>query len=176
MEECKIILSNYGPVVIAISGAVAAFIAIVSILSAREIAKKKNAIDLIIEYRSDHVVRESIRKIAELNQDKNTEIGSFAYEDEGNKEVADKIMLALNYFEMLSVGITQKVYHEHLIKRSMHRTLTQCFISSKPFIENVRRLYSADTIYFEFETLAKKWIDNPLKVDHVKSQAWWKFW
>lgn len=152
-----------------------------AIHSSRQMTRRKNSADVIFNSKNDDVLRAGIRTIRNLNNDPNVEIARFAYivqpassaVDQGvsnggisqnySVQDADAINYVLNYYEYVAVGIKRGIYDELILKDSSYTTFVHMYEFCKPYIDSVRRLNQRYTTWCEFECLAKKWLNNPLK-------------
>jgi hypothetical protein len=80
----------------------------------------------------------------------------------------------LNHFELVSVGIQNKIYDETMIKESWCSIVCRTYKQASPYIDARRANSGCRTIYQEFEWLAKRWQDNPLQQKQPKK--FWQFW
>ena len=142
-------------------------VAIVSVLSVRNTAKKKQTADLLFGLRTDEKFVKGIAELRELHQS-NQNMRLLAdrkrkeYTD--NKNKVENIRYILNHYERLSVGLRRKIYHEPMLKESQYNIVTKIYDWAHPFIEGVREDTKSDTAYQDFEILAKRWKKRPLKV------------
>lgn len=135
-----------------------------SIAHAESIARKKNAIDMILRTQSDDRLHRAYKKIREIHESSDQDISKFAYRDckDDDRALAHEIGYVLNHFEHVANGINQDIFDEGTIKNSQWGTITNLYKYCTKFIEIVRDQHSRPTIYMELENLAKKWCKNPL--------------
>lgn len=138
-------------------------VAVVSVVSARSTARKKQAADMLLSSRCDKELMAGLRKLAKLHEDANVNLRKFAKQDEVDSEEAQSIRYILNHWEYVSVGIQSGIYDEGMIKEASWGTVTKLYERAKPFIEQVRLECNRHTIYQEFQWLAKRWEGSPLK-------------
>lgn len=137
-----------------------------SIENAECIARKKNAIDMILRSQSDTRLHAAFKKIRAMHESANHDISKYAYKDnkvdDGN---ASDIGYILNHYEHVANGINQKIFDEETIKHSQWGTITNLYKYCENFIYILRDQHSRPTIYMELESLAKKWAEVPLNTN-----------
>ncbi len=140
----------------------AVIVAVVSVLSVKNTAKKKQTADLLFNVRSDERLIRANHVLLELRES-NENIRLLADPGcKGESRVQD-IRYILNHYERLSVGLQEDIYHEHMLKKSQFRIITGTYDCAKPFIEGVREKTGSTTAFQEFEWLAKRWQKKPLR-------------
>ena len=143
-------------------GTIASIIAISAIISNRQLAKKKNSLDTILVIKGDDKLKNAIGAIYKVHKDPTQSIETFAYDENAAKEEAQHIRYVLNFFEYLSVGVDEGVYAERILKNSMYSTVVNIYERCRPFV-NIIRSQGQKTAYCNFEKLAVKWENNPIK-------------
>jgi len=138
-------------------------VAVVSVLSAKSTARKKQAADMLLSSRCDQELMKGLRKLAQLHEDANVNMRAFAKKDQVDSAEAQAIRYVLNHWEYVSVGIQAGIYDEEMIKDASCGTVTKLFERAQPFIIALREENARPTIYQEFEWLAKSWESTPLK-------------
>ncbi|SOC56483.1 protein of unknown function [Chromohalobacter canadensis] len=144
----------------------ALIVAVVSILNAKAIAKKKQTADLLFHIRTDDLYINSVRTVLGLhNSEANIRLWATeeSKQDTDTVEKVQHIRYVLNHYERLSVGLQEGIYHEGMLKKSQFGTITKTYDCAKPFIEGIRERTKSDTAYQEFEWLAKRWEKSPLR-------------
>ncbi|MCV6612656.1 MAG: DUF4760 domain-containing protein [Amphritea sp.] len=136
-----------------------------AVISARQMTRKKNAADVIFHSKSDTSLRTGIKTIMRLNSDKDVDISKYAYDSDEERHAAEagSIRYVLNYYEYIAVGIKRGIYDEKILKDSSYSTMTSMYEFCEPYIQSVRRVNARNTTWCEFERLAKKWLNNPIK-------------
>lgn len=136
-------------------------VAVISVLSVKSTAQKKQTADYLLELRTDNRLEKSIQRLRQLHVCENTNLLTLGRENKADNQDAQDLRYLLNHFERLSVGIQDKIYNEKMIKKSQYSTIVRTYERSSKFIEGVRG--NADTAYQEFEWLIKRWRKRPLK-------------
>lgn len=137
-------------------------VAVVSVVSARAIARKKQSADLLFDSRNDKELVEGMRLVSQLHEDTSVNMRCFAAKDKGGTTEAKAIRYVLNHYEYISVGIQAGIYDEQMLKEGSYNTVVRLYQRAKPFIEAVREVNNRETIYQEFQWLAKRWEETPL--------------
>lgn len=73
------------------------------------------------------------------------------------------LLILLNKYEFTAQGIRNAAFEEKIYKSMQYSTIMRIWKRSKPLIEEIRRIEEIETIYQEFEWLAKRWEKKPLK-------------
>ncbi|MCO3694906.1 DUF4760 domain-containing protein, partial [Pseudomonas aeruginosa] len=149
-------------------------VAIVSVLSAKAIARKKQAADLLFNSRGDEELQKGLRALAKMHDDGNTNMRAFAAKSRVDEDIPKMIRYVLNHYEYVAVGVQSKIYDEGMLRSASFNTVINLYKHSKPFIEAVRDNNQRPTIYQEFQWLAKRWEEKGLPVK--KRPPVWKFW
>ncbi|WP_106476411.1 DUF4760 domain-containing protein [Phytohalomonas tamaricis] len=142
--------------------ALAVLVAIVSVLSVKNTAKKKQTADLLFNVRSDERLIRATHALLELHES-NENIRLWADPGRKGEEKVQDVRYVLNHYERLSVGLQERIYHERMLKNSQYTIITKTYAWSKPFIEGVREKTGSETAFQEFEWLATRWQKSPLK-------------
>ncbi|MCP1305144.1 DUF4760 domain-containing protein [Halomonas sp. R1t8] len=144
----------------------AVLVAVISVLSVKSTAKKKQTADLLFAIRSDDRLIRASRTLKELHEsDNNIRLWAAPSHacnvDDKDRQVED-IRYILNHYERLSVGLQAGIYHEDMLKKSQFTLITKAYERAKPFMEGVRE-HGSPTAFQEFEWLAKRWERKRLK-------------
>ena len=85
-----------------------------------------------------------------------------------------KAMLkVLNSLEFIAVGVHMKAFHEGSYKQMQFTNVQRVHEASKGFITVLRQEAGVATLYQDFERLANRWHDNPIR---RVSKPRWQFW
>lgn len=146
---------------------IAVIVAIISVLSVQNTAKKKQTADLLFAVRSDDRLIRASRTLKKLHDSPhNIRLWAdpkFEFDSEEQEQQAEDIRYILNHYERLSVGLQSSIYHENMLRKSQYTIITKTFEWAKPFIEGVREKTNSPTAFQEFEWLAKRWGNKELK-------------
>jgi len=147
--------------------AMGVLIAGAAIHSNRDIAKKREALAVIMASKNDSKLGDAIIRCTAIHLDNNASFDRLAYDPAtlSEAELADRKLIAymLNHYEYVAVGIHNNIYCEATIKRASFSTMTQVYKLTVPFVDKLKALKDNRTFYQEFQCLAQRWIDKPLK-------------
>lgn len=132
-------------------------VAIVSVLTVRATAKRKQSADLLFASRADKELMEGMRCLSALHDRKDTNIRAFAAKDQNGTPAAKNIRYVLNHWEYVSVGIQAGIYDEKMLRNASFNTLTGLHRYARPFIDALRESSGRATIYQEVQWLAERW-------------------
>jgi hypothetical protein len=118
--------------------------------------------------RRDSELTSCIRRVAQLHEGDKS-IAVFARKDHIDTDEAKSIRYALNYYECVAVGIFEDIYDEDILKSSVFSTVVKLYDRTKPFIDQVRIVSDRKTPFQEFECLACRWKNDPLKHKPIRS-------
>ncbi len=74
-----------------------------------------------------------------------------------------KLQYILNFYERVAVSIREGIDDERMIKRTSFTTVIQAWDIAEPLIKAIREHIHSETTYQEFEWLAMRWKQNPLR-------------
>lgn len=138
-------------------------IALMSVVSAKAIARRKQTADVIFACRNDLKLAAGMKRIIALHDASDANMRSFAKKDMIDSDESREILYVLNHFEYIAIGIDSGIYDEKMFKRASHGTIMGVYDRSRPFIEAIRVEQSRPTVYQELESLAARWKKAPLK-------------
>lgn len=149
-------------------------VAVLSVLSAKAIARKKQSADLLLSNKSDQNLVAGLRCLTEIYNSKTENVQSLADSDQATTDKAKNIRHVLNHWEHISVGIQAKIYDEDMLHRAAYNTLISLHQRARPFIEKIRDDSQRPTVYQEVEWLAARWAEKgaPKKNNHSR---WHRF-
>lgn len=147
---------------------IAAVVAYMALRNSRAIERRKAAISSIMGARRDSQLTTCIRRVAQLHEGDQS-IAVFARKDKIDTPEAKSIRYALNYYECVAVGIFEDIYDEEILKSGVFSTVVKLYDRTKPFIDELRSVNNRTTTFQEFECLACKWKNDPLKHKPIRS-------
>lgn len=156
---------------------VGVIVAIVSVLTARSIARKKQSADLLFASRGDVNLQKGYQVIEQyhnngLNAGPNiltfagVSIHLPANATQAQIDQLDElraIKYVLNHFETVSIGIQAGIYDETMIKNCWCSILLSVHEQTVPLIKGVRTKQKTDSLYQEFDWLVTRWKKAPLR-------------
>ncbi|DBA08374.1 DUF4760 domain-containing protein [Pseudomonas aeruginosa] len=137
-------------------------VAIVSVLSAKATAKRKQTADLMFGTRSDQELSKGYRRLQALHNADDSNMRAYAREDRRESEEANEIRYVLNHWERICVGINQGIYCEKMLREANYSTVMKLYEQAEPFIRAIREIEKKKTFYQELEKLHSKWVKKPL--------------
>lgn len=143
---------------------VGALIALWGVLSARQIARRKNSTDVLLCARQDEKYAQGMRTISALHESTSEDINTYALENKKDPKAID-IRYVLNHWEHISVGIQNGIYCEKILKEASGTTVTKLFDKTMIFIETVNKEKpNKPTYYQDFKWLANRWKNHEVPV------------
>src|SRR5262245_30020624 len=129
-------------------GAIAALIAIWGVLTQRQIARRRATLDHIARSEADNDVLAARRQFIEAA--KAGGIAAWAEADKEKSEEAQKILLVLNEFELISIGIQRGIL-DYRIYRMWSKTATISYWNhATPFVAALRNRVGNEALFHEF--------------------------
>src|SRR5690606_615796 len=119
--------------------------------------------DLLFNSRGDNELMNGIRTVSSLHYRQDVNMRHYARSDQTATDEAKALRYVLNHWEYVSVGIQSGIYDEQMLKTSSYNTVVHLYKCAKPFIEEIREQSGRQTIYQEFQWLAKRWGSKPIK-------------
>ncbi|HEZ2019607.1 TPA: DUF4760 domain-containing protein [Neisseria meningitidis] len=142
-----------------------AFFAYIQVKQGKHQAQQKATIDLLISNSSNPHYRQ--QRQVYLNMRRNREnFTSLAckIQEKGEHESKNLVVLdVLNAIEFTAVGIKEGIFDESVYRRMSGSSVLADWKTLKPYIMELRRLNNNDRLFCEFEWLADRWENNPLK-------------
>jgi len=117
-------------------------------------------IDLIMHQKSDKELLDSINQVYDLSLQK---VHFSKYTNEHNSPEFKCILKVLNNHEFIAGGIRQGTFDEEIYKKMQYSNVMKVWGSSAGIIGEIRNSQGIQTLFQEFEWLAKRWEKNPLK-------------
>lgn len=117
-------------------------------------------IDLIIHQKSDKALLACVDQVYKLSGSK---VQFSNYASDHDSEEFKCILKVLNNHEFIALGIRQKTFDENIYKKMQYSNVMKVWRSSAGIIGEIRNSQGIQTLFQEFEWLAKRWEKNPLK-------------
>lgn len=144
--------------------AIGVFVAAFTVYNNTENAKKRATIDMIMAERNDTVLQNAIARVNELAKQPDLIFSKYVSDDEQDRADRKCILKVLNQREFVSAGVLGGALHENMYKDFAYSMFLRDWENLKGFVYEMRRIRNAPTAFQEFETLARKWKKEPLKV------------
>jgi hypothetical protein len=141
----------------------AAIIAVVSIRTQRDLARKRAAVDIFFKTEMDSGAREIQRSyekaLKELRKEPDVE-KFYASEDSTH---CDSVLSYLNIHELIAVGIHKEVFDEDVCFDFWSDELVDAHKACAKLIEHMRKQDRSSFSYVDLEKLARKWEERDAK-------------
>lgn len=125
-------------------------------------AQQRATIDLILHQKIDQNLIDAKKIWAEVRV--NEEFDELACKpNEHDTARRPHVLYILNNYEFIALGVRTGAFHEVTYKRAFYGVLTRDWDSCEAFIISLRRQQGSQTLFQEYEALAKKWKQSPLK-------------
>jgi hypothetical protein len=124
------------------------------------LARTRATIDLIIHQKADKELLAAVEKVYQMHRDK---IQFSMYADKHDSEECKCILRVLNNHEFIALGIRQKAFDEKIYKLMQFSNVMKVWNASRGIISEIRQAQQKDTLFQEFEWLARRWNKDPIK-------------
>ena len=124
-----------------------------------KLAKKRALIDLIIQQKSDQNLITATRRVYEL-QDCGNHLSSLVGTDTEDRRI---VLQVLNNQEFIAVGIRLGAFDETVYKQLQFNNIVKLWSATSGFIHELRKIDARTTLFQDFECLAKRWENSPIK-------------
>lgn len=114
--------------------------------------KRQSTLDLIIHQRSNDKLNNAVNHVVSLARNLNN-----------NSNSIKDIIEVLNFREFVSVGINTGIIDEKVYKRAYCSVMIRDWKLLKSTIFSIREKQNKQTLFQDFEILAKRWEKSPLK-------------
>lgn len=156
---CDFLKSEYLRNLLVFSGLL---VAIVSVLSAKNTARRKQTADLMFGTRADKELSEGYKFLQTLHDANDQNIRHYAKREMRHSEEANKIRYVINHWERVCVGLRQGIYDETMLKEANFHTVLGLYKQASPYIEAIRENEGVGTYYQCLQELAERWKKKPL--------------
>lgn len=123
------------------------------------LAKKRAIIDLLIQQKSNKDLIGAIQKVYKL-ADEGNHLSQLVSNDSDERRA---ILTALNNIEFIAAGMRMGAFDEKTYKQMQYSNVIKLWALSSGFIHELRKIDGIDTLFQDFEKLAKKWEKAPIK-------------
>ncbi|WP_116866573.1 DUF4760 domain-containing protein [Pseudomonas syringae] len=137
-------------------------VAIISVISVKRTAKRKQTADLLFGTRADEQLSTGYKLLQKLHDATDLNMRAFANKEKNDSEETNSIRYVLNHWERVCVGINQEIYDETMLHSSSYSTIINIYDQALPFIQAVRENTGKATYYQELECLVVRWRSKPL--------------
>ncbi|PIP98057.1 MAG: hypothetical protein COW75_02175 [Rhodobacterales bacterium CG18_big_fil_WC_8_21_14_2_50_71_9] len=158
----------YGPWLsvgaILVSAAIGATIALYSISEQRKIARKRATLDMLAKKEWDRDYIDARAEFIKL-RDASSGLELWATEEHRNSPQSNTIRNTLNDYELIAVGIRERILDEDLYKRWFRTSFLKDWRAARRFVLAIRAQAGTDAIFAEMDWLAHRWgepVQQPL--------------
>jgi hypothetical protein len=151
----------------AMVGAIAVVAAIWGTISARKIARSQTTFEHLAALKTDSSYQTSRACFSRIVRSGEGIERYAAREHEGSAEL-QAIISVLNEYELMSIGIQRGIVEPELYKRWAHSSVIFDWRSAQPFVLALRKRAGAQSLYHEFEEMAR-WVGQ----DHLPHRRFW---
>lgn len=137
-------------------------VAVVSVWTARNTARKKQVADMLFASRGDERLQLGCRAVRALHDAPGKNLRTLL-DDPEHKDEIDLVKYVLNHFETVGVGIRNGIYDENMVKDAWCTMMINTFEYARPLVDSMRTKHAKDTIFQEYELLVVRWKANPVK-------------
>ncbi|PZQ38991.1 MULTISPECIES: DUF4760 domain-containing protein [Pseudomonas] len=141
----------------------AVLVAVVSVISVKSTAKKKQTADLLFGTRSDDKLSAGYRCLQDLHKGADLNIRTLANGSEEHADKAASVRYVLNHWERVFVGVRQGIYDECMLREANYNVVIRMYDQARPFIEAVREKSQIPTYWQCLEQAVTRWRKKPLK-------------
>jgi hypothetical protein len=140
---------------------ISAIAAIVLIAATRRDNKRRATIDLVIQQKQDGELQSARRWVLNMHENQVTNFTKYLTDKESDE--FKHILRVLNNYEFIAAGIREDALDEEIFKRVQWSVFMKDWDAMCGCIMELRRNTERSTLFQEFETLAKRWKEKPLK-------------
>lgn len=162
-----------GPAVVLVSSVgIIATLAMRSFLAWRRaaldnfIARRRATLDILLMEETKPELVKQRAKFNALCQQKQGDLSRCATKENINLVDAKLLCSVLNQYELVSIGVRQKIIDEESYRAWCRTTLVKDWMACKPFVTQLRQTTKTPAYYNEFEKLACSWA-NAQEKPHV---------
>jgi len=142
---------------------ISAIAALWLIAASRRDNKRRATIDLVIQQKQDLELQAARRWVLSMHE--NREDNFTRYLGDKDTDEFKHILRVLNNYEFIAAGIREDALDEEIFKRTQWSVVMKDWKALGGCVMELRRSSDRPTLFQEFEALAKRWKDQPLKVD-----------
>lgn len=151
-------LTDIFQIISTVAACIAATATAFAISSNTTTSRKRATIDLIMHQNQDVKLQEAISIVNRLARQKIPLVDHYKEDD----AFRASILKVLNAREFTATGILSDVFDEEVYKQSQCTIFTRDWKRLECVAKHIRQHVGKETLYQDFEILAKKWEANPL--------------
>lgn len=120
-------------------------------------------VDLVMNQKQNAKLGESLKVVSDLMD---SGLSKWACKEHEDSDEAAAILMVLNNYEFIAASMRTGAFSISLYQRMQHSIVIRNWNALKPFVMQKRTSTGRPTLFQEFEWMAKKFNDKPLKVDN----------
>lgn len=144
--------------------AVGVFIAAYQVWRGTENTKKRATLDMIMFERGSAELQAALTYVSNLANMSDTVFSVYVPENPEYHIGRQHILRLLNHREFVSASLLNGTLHERMYKDFYYSTMIRNWEHLRGFVFELRKAKNRQTLFQEFEILAKRWQKRPLKV------------
>lgn len=164
-SKAALLISDWSNVIQTAAIIITGIAAIVALHINSKLSRHRATISMLLAQRTDELLREAKKEMSKLHADTKISITSLACKGTEDDPRRQHVLVVLNNYEFIAVGVREKALDENVYKRAHYSNLMKDWNAVKPFVTELRTQTGRPTLFQEFEHLHDKWKKNPLKVD-----------
>lgn len=129
-----------------------------------KIARQRATIDLLMSQRADTSLSEAKKAVGAIHKN-GGDFTSLAATNKSQDPDRGHILAIINNYEFIALGIREGALDESIYKRAVYSQVLRDWRAMKAFIMELRRQNKIETLFQEFDMLAKRWEREPLLCD-----------
>lgn len=123
------------------------------------VERRRALIDLMIQQKADASLIADIQEVYRLHECGN-HLSSLVGDDSPERR---KILHVLNNQEFIAVGIRLGAFDEKVYKQMQCSNVLKLWVATSGFIHELRKIDRKNTLFQDFEKLANRWEQAPIK-------------
>lgn len=127
-------------------------------------AKKRATIDLVLHESQNPILMEAKKQVSKYHDTK-VNFTELSCGEHCLKPENGFIQIVLNNYEFTAAGIKEGAFDEKIYKRTKYSLILRDWNAFSGYIAELRRAKNRNTLYMEFEWLAKRWGNRPIPND-----------
>lgn len=129
-----------------------------------KLARQRATIDLLLTQKTDNGLIEAKKAVGSIHSD-GGDFTSLAARTKSQDVNRGHILSIINNYEFIALGIREGALDESIYKRAVYSQVMRDWKAMKAFIMELRRQNQIDTLFQEFELLARRWERESLACD-----------
>ena len=122
-------------------------------------ARTRALIDLLVNHKSDITLTAVTRRVYALQENG----GRLSHHVDKDSDERKDILKVLNTHEFIAVGVRMKAFDERVYKEMQCTNVLRLWSAARGFVQEIRAADGKETIFQDFERMAKCWKKSPVK-------------